>query len=536
MNRATSSGSESSPGPEPMSVPGLSWLHTSAFAVVVFVGLAVWSLASPLMSVPDEPAHAVKAASVWQGQLRGRSGDIDGIPVDRVRVPETFAKLSEIPPCYVFYPPNSAACAPGVTASGRIVESTTTAGPYPPLYYALVGWPSAVTASGTGVRLMRLTSALVCALLVALAARSLSRVVAAPLAVTAVVLTVTPTTYFISAGINPAGQEIAAAILFWCAGAALTTSWTRERALDRWQVAEVLIGFAFLALTRTLGLLFAGLAVVFVAAYAGRSRLRDLLSDRRAWWLAAPAVVITAVAGSWVLVNGHLDAVPGAPLGPDDRPLVYLGGVTDDFLRQMVAIFGWKDTGPVTQSVMPWLAATAAFISIGFLLTGTWRRLVLAACVAAVVALPVLMQLDTLERDGFAWQGRYLLPFAVGVPVLSALASSSAPAALRSGLRSVCTSITLLCAVGLTAGLWVWLHRVSVGIDGKALNPLHWGQWNPPIPAWALIATMAVIALVPVLYVSLSPELRVGSVDPADGVIDGDGPRPGSGDPGALAA
>lgn len=492
-----------------MSVPRLGWIHTAVFGLVVFVGMAAWSVASPFMSIPDEPAHAVKAASIWQGELRGRSGDIDGIPVDRVRVPETFGRLSEIPPCYVFYPPSSAACAPGVVASGRIVDATTTAGPYPPLYYTLVGWPSAVLAEGLGVRLMRLTGSLVCALLIALAARSLSRVVAAPLAVTAIVLAVTPTTYFISGGINPAGQEIAAAILLWAAAVAAVCSWDRERRLDRWQIAELLLGFGFLAMTRTLGLLFAALALVFVAAFAGPSTVRGFVTDRRAWWMALPAAVIALVAASWVLLNGHLDAVPGAPLGPEDRPIVFLGGVSDDFLRQMVAIFGWKDTGPVTQSVMPWLAALAALVGIAILLGTTWRRIVVGMSIVATVVLPVLMQLDTLDRDGFAWQGRYLLPFAVGIPILAAVTAEPASESLRNGLRALCATITSLCAVGLTAGIWVWSHRVSVGIEDKALNPLHWNGWKPPIPAAVLIAIVAAAAVVPVAYVASSSELRV---------------------------
>lgn len=290
----------------------------------------------------------------------------------------------------------------------------------------------------------------------------------------------------------------------------MLVSWDGARRLDRWQVAEVLVGFGALALTRTLGLLFTAMALVFVAAFAEPGRMRVFITDRRAWKMALPAGAISVLAASWVLLNGHLDAVPGAPLGPEDRPIVFLGGVSDDFLRQMVAIFGWKDTGPVTQSVMPWMAALAALVGISLLVTTTWRRIVLLLTIVATVVLPILMQLDTLDRDGFAWQGRYLLPFAVGVPLLAAAAAQPAFEAFRGGLRAVCVTITSLCAVGLIAGFWVWMHRVSVGIDGKALNPLHWKGWEPPVSAASLIVVLTLVALVPVAYVATCTELRPG--------------------------
>ena len=39
-----------------------------ALAVVVAAPGALWALASPVLSVPDEPSHALTAVALWHGQ------------------------------------------------------------------------------------------------------------------------------------------------------------------------------------------------------------------------------------------------------------------------------------------------------------------------------------------------------------------------------------------------------------------------------------------------------------------------------------
>ena len=62
-----------------------SWLVYAAGLVVLSV---LWAVASPLFSVPDEPAHYVKAAAVARGQLSGRTVQTDlGVDLLAVDVP-----------------------------------------------------------------------------------------------------------------------------------------------------------------------------------------------------------------------------------------------------------------------------------------------------------------------------------------------------------------------------------------------------------------------------------------------------------------
>lgn len=495
----------------PCPTPRLGLLPTVGVAAYLFACFAVWALTSPLMGVPDEPAHTVKAASVWHGQLRGEEERIEGaegmsgsgdIVVDVVEVPRAYASAHSLPGCYAFRPDVPADCAPDLPEAGEMTESPTTAGAYPPLFYALVGWPSRLVQNDAGAYLMRLAGAAAGALLIAFALRSLSRAVPLSLAVVAFVLAATPMVPFLMGSINPAGLEIAAALLFWAALVSVALTWSPGAPLDKWLVAEVLVGFAVLVGTRSLGIVFAGLALVSVAAFAGFRRCRDLVADRKVLLLCAVGAVVAAAAMVWVLVAGHLSSVPGAPLEPGARPVVVLGGALDDFLRQMVAVLGWKDT-PVTAAVIAWAVAASALLGATVLLGLAWRRGVVLVAALAVVLLPVVFQMGTLERDGLAWQGRYLLPFAVGVPMLAVVAIAPALGRFRSGWRTLAVLVTGLCALATAVSHYTWLRRSAIGVVVDSLNPLSWEGWEPPVPSGLLVLGASALAAVPVVAVAL---------------------------------
>ena len=97
----------------------------------VFALTVLWSLASPLMSVPDEPAHTVKAAAVARGELLGETDGAQGSAMT-VTVPEYIAATHE-QTCYKHQRQIPASCAPGVGGSTGLVSAETTAGNYNPL-------------------------------------------------------------------------------------------------------------------------------------------------------------------------------------------------------------------------------------------------------------------------------------------------------------------------------------------------------------------------------------------------------------------
>ena len=195
------------------------WL--GAFACFFVLG-ATWAFASPLLSVPDEPAHLVKSAAVARGELTGRKiairdegpGSIfrGGFTVV-VDVPLSYAwQTSEIPNCFIYDPTTPAGCAPEFRDQPEEVTWTTWVGEYPPTYYAAVGWATLVDTGRNGVYLARLVSAAISAAFLATAfACALTSARHRVLAL-GVVLAATPMTLFLAGSINPNGLEIAAAV------------------------------------------------------------------------------------------------------------------------------------------------------------------------------------------------------------------------------------------------------------------------------------------------------------------------------------
>lgn len=134
-------------------------------ALLLLVVTAAWSLATPLMGSPDEPSHVVKAAAVARGQW---SGEVGAVPTDSTRpgaattvlVPDDYPAAILLPNCFAFQPDVPAACQQDIRApSGALVPVETFAGQYPPLYYALVGWPSLLLGAEAATYAMRLVSA-----------------------------------------------------------------------------------------------------------------------------------------------------------------------------------------------------------------------------------------------------------------------------------------------------------------------------------------------------------------------------------------
>ena len=141
--------------------------------MLAFVNMAVWSLATPLFASPDEPAQVARAVALVHGQLIGKTVKNDGNPITDVTIPKVYAAGS-VYAVLAFRDTVPASCTTRLTQSKAAVRTTTYVGRYPPLYYAIVGLPSLFTASSNGLYAMRLVSALLNAVFLALAALSIA--------------------------------------------------------------------------------------------------------------------------------------------------------------------------------------------------------------------------------------------------------------------------------------------------------------------------------------------------------------------------
>ena len=243
--------------------------------------MAAWSLASPLFSSPDEPAHVVHAVALDHGQLIGTPVGGSSSAITAVTVPASIADSGRYSDCFRFRISVPASCARPLTTDSRAVESTTSAGRYPPLYYAIVGIPSLVSESTGGIYAMRLVSAALSALFVALAFMSICAWSRRTFMLVGVLLAVTPMTLFMGGVVNPNGPEICAALCMWTAGLVLVLE--RAEAPPRGLVIVLTASAVVLMLSRGISPLWVVLILVVLAILAGRRAIR-----------AAPAAAIAA--------------------------------------------------------------------------------------------------------------------------------------------------------------------------------------------------------------------------------------------------
>lgn len=483
-------------------VRGHRWQPAWWATLVVVTALgALWALASPLFSVPDEPAHVIRAAAAARGQL------LPGERTERgystwVEVPEVFAQASGVPTCFAFHPDVTAGCAPSFDGSDRPTLVETNAGLYPPAFYAVVGLPSVPFPSTTGVYLMRVVSAAICGALLASALASARLVTAPRLVIAGVAAAVTPQVLFLAGSVNPNGVEIAAAISLWTSLAVLLTSDVEQRDHGTGRLfARVAIAGAVLALSRPGSPLWVGLTVGTVVLWAGFRPAVALLRDRRTLAVVTVVGAATASTVAWVSRFGTLDHTLGAPApagsGPRDH-IRHVLGDTDRLIDEMIGTFGWLDTGPATPSVYLWLLTIGGFLILALASTGRRRTAVLVALVAAVVLVPVILQVPRAATQGFPWQGRYTLPLAVGVPIVAALQVDQSRLLFDRLTRRLGLTVLVLLAVGQLAAHVVSTRRYTTGAGG-ALNWLAADGWVPPVPAWALLVGFAAVLTIAVL-------------------------------------
>lgn len=471
-----------------------------AFAVFSLLG-GWWALASPLFSVPDEPAHAVYAAGVVRGQVFQERAD----EVARyVTVPSDFADANGVIACYLFQATVPAGCAgPYGQGDEGLVEVATTAGSYPPAYYALAGLPTLVTDGVRAVYLMRLVTVVATAALLASALVSVLSHSRTPWPAVAVATAVTPMVLFLAGGVNPQAPEIAAGLLLWCAGWPLLagrgvggTGWAAQE--ERRLVLRVCVAAGVLAVVRPLAPLWLFLVVVVLLVALGRrERLLELL--RRRDLLVGVGVVAALGVGTvvWVVAADTLrqiriDTFADLPL---ERAVLRSVMDLDGDLRQMVGVFGWLDTNPPAFVHLGWIAVVGVLGMLAAAVTGRRPALALGLLVLLGLTVPVVLEVQAYRESSFAWQGRYILPLLVGFPVVAGYVLDRRDLLPRPRpVAALLLGVLVVCHVGAFVGA---LNRNIRGTDGFwVLDP---PRWAPPLPTavlvLALVTTLVVAAV-----------------------------------------
>ncbi len=468
--------------PASRSAAALRW---AGVGLVVAALHALWSLAVPLMASPDEPSHAVRAAAVARGQWSGELGPAASDAsrpgaATTVRLPSDWIQVVLLPNCLAFDSSQPASCQqPVAPPDGSLQPVDTYAGQYPPLYYALVGWPSRFLHAEASVYAMRLLSGAIAAAFLVWGFARLRSTTSASAAIWGALAAVTPTVVFMGASVNPQGLEIASAFAFWAACLALVTG---SAPPSRGLVLQVGVAGAVLVNSRSSGPVWALLAVAVSLLLADRSRLQQLVASHRLRWAGGAGLAAGGLAAWWIVTHG--DVVSGRGLYPQyANPVAaarVLLGFTNAYLHQMIGEFGWLDAPAPPVTTLLWFVAIGSLLLVSLAIRGRIRgSLTIVVASLAVFAAPFVLQIPTAVDAGIIWQGRYALPAAVGVPMVASAVLSRAPAAVVETTRVMTGWIVGGLAVAhVSAFLWA-SRRYSEGLDGELLTGRP--EWSSPI-------------------------------------------------------
>ncbi|WP_426592755.1 DUF2142 domain-containing protein [Cellulomonas sp. McL0617] len=475
--------------------PALPWLVVGA---LLFGLAALWALAIPPMASPDEPSHVVKAAAVARGQLFGTPNKV-AESADRpgagtlVRLPSDFAAALALPNCFAFDSHQPADCQDAhlPPADGTVLVETF-AGQYPPLYYALVGWPSLFLSAGPSIIAMRLVSAALSATFLAWGGYRLSRLRGNRSGLWGMSVALTPMCLFLAGTVNPSGFEIAAAFSFWAACLVLVS---RDGPVSTAALVQAVASGAVLLNVRATGPVWLlGILVVALVA-APRGRVREIVRLPSARWLGAVALLAVLAALAWTVTHGSVVTTHGLYPQYANLKTALFGilGFGFSYLQNMIGNFGWLDAPAPAVTFVAWYVLLGAIAIPAFSAARQVKaRLALAIGVVGAAAAPVILQLPTAADAGLIWQGRYVLPLAIGLPVLAALVLAVDGSEGGDAHRRVARASVPVVLVAQVAAFFWAARRYAVGLDGEIVT-LH-PDWESPIGYLPGVALYAVVA------------------------------------------
>jgi hypothetical protein len=464
------------------------------------VGMALWSIATPIGAAPDEPAHIIKAASVVRGELIGSPGK-DG---QRVTVPEYIA-FTPAQTCYAFNANAPASCTPvDVKNPVREVTSSTTAGLYNPLYYAIVGWPSLIAHDDSGVYWMRIVSAVVVSLFLALALALIASWKKGALPIIGLAAAVTPMVFFLGGTVNPNSLEISATLAAFVAMLTVVRRPDAERLTPT--LVILVVSSAVAANMRGLSVLWLAIVLLAPLLTLTRSSLVSLLKRRPVQVAMAVILVAVVIALAWVLGTNSLGSgLTGAPTTAADTPpgvgtspvlgFIWTALFTFNYGEQMVGVFGWLDTPAPPFVYFVWATLVGAITVIAFVVARGRALLLSLVMAAAVILVPAVLQAFYVYKGGVIWQGRYTLPlFVCAVVWLATVIADRVPLSRGVENRLLVITVVLAAAAQLLAFATA-LRRYAVGLSSGWQTLLH-PLWSPPGGVVLSLVGFAVVMLV----------------------------------------
>jgi hypothetical protein len=382
------------------------------------------------------------------------------------------------------------------------VTGLTYTGLYPPAYYAVVGLPTLVTSSLDGFYAMRLVSALLAAFFLGLAGLVVATWTRNSWLTLGILLAATPMALYSAAVVNPSALEISAALCLWVSGLVLVREHLQSPPPGL--VGVVALSAMALAAARAISPLWlAVIAVALVAVSDARALGAVLRRNRIVQVLVCSVGVVVALSIAWTVALHALDVQQGlVPLSKHAtafdvvRAALKREGV---WTEELVGIFGSHEVAAPLPTYVIWWAG-AASVALLAVVRGARRDASTLLGIAAVCVLaPIALQFGHARGLGIVWQGRYMLPIAVGIPLLSATVLG-APDERSRAPRWLAPSVFVAVPVAAFLAFAEALRRYAVGINGPIVY-LH-PAWQPPggVVCWISINLVATAAFAAALW------------------------------------
>lgn len=524
------------------------WALFSKLFLLFSAGIVLWSLATPLMAFPDEPAHTIKAAAVVRGQITIEEGTSFGHGV-HVRVPAYIANL-HAQDCFKFRPDTAADCAlPIPSDANEEAIGVTSAGSYNPMYYWIIGLPSLLMTGQPALFAMRILSALLSAAFYAAGFTALAQLRQPRIPVITAAVALTPMVLYLAAGINPNSLEVAATMAAFCGFVVTLDNAHRIRHVAP-AVVTVVASTIVLANTRQVSLVWLLCALITGLLLFRASEIKAAFRNRLVLTGVAVAVPGVALGLYWIYLMLHAPANSGAaPEGiasPDPGMSIFRAFLTmveraSEFVPQYIGVMGWLDSPVPMVVVMFW----SMWLVFAILLPLTLRPFKMTrgawAALALLIIVPAVLQASIWKSMGFIWQGRYNLPLVVVFLIAVGMTARSLRIPRTAEAPRV-ARVLLWAGVFCHVLAFVFvLRRYAVGTfgGGNWLAMINGVLWQPPL-GWALL-TLAYLtvmvasanslfrflfpgsALVHIPSVPRSRKTTAGTVVPAEATLTASG-------------
>lgn len=376
-----------------------------------------WIAAVPPFRGSDEFEHAYRAAGVAHGQWRltepvaGARGELVFVP------PELVAAANG--QCEALRYTERGNCNPVADGPGNLVGVATAAGSYNPLYYAVVGAAGLPFDGSSSLYAMRVSSAFLCLLLIMAAAFCASPLLQGTWSRLGLYAGLTPTLVYSTSVLGPNGLEMAAGLCVWAsltglgaAGAAKEPSVRREQ----WLFLVATFSGSVLVTLRTLGPVWLFMIVACCLLVYGVGAAAAVV--RRHW------VAFGSTLGCVTLAMlASLGANPPGSLiqEGDPSPRWTMALRLPEWIIGALGTFPYRNQPAPAPAIALGLLVLTSLLVLGVAKARGRGRVGLLAGVAGALLVPVVIVAATLAQTGGGWQGRYALPFMVGLVPLAGM-------------------------------------------------------------------------------------------------------------------